>query len=71
MFSKIGSFSAAIRIDFDGPALHAVRVLTGDLPARDKKAGHHPLKRAWAILDAPLALDRLQPPLPASASVQT
>lgn len=66
MFSKIGPFSAAIGIDFDGPARDGVRVLT-----RDKKAGHDPLEFALAIFDARRALDRLQPPPGAAASAQT
>ena len=69
MFSKIGSFSAAIRIDFDGPARHGV--LARALLSRDKKARHDPLKLAMAIFDARVALDRHLPPLPAAASAQT
>ena len=71
MFSKTGPFSLPIGIDFDGPARHGVRVLTGALQARDKKARYDPLKLALAIFDAPMALDRPQPPLPAAASAQT
>ena len=60
-----------VRIDFDGLARHGVRVLTRDLLARDKKVRHDPLKLALAIFDARMALDRLQPPLPAPVSAQT
>lgn len=69
MFSRISPFSPAIRIDFDGLARHGV--LTRDHWARDNKDRHDPLTLALAIFDARMALDRLQPPLPASASAQT
>ena len=71
MFSKISPFSAAIRIDFDGLARNGVRVLTGDRLARDRKVRHDSRKLALAILDTRMALDRLQAPLPASASART
>ena len=69
MFSKIGPFSAAIRIDFDGLARHGV--LTRAPLSWDKKARHGPLKLALAIFDVRMALDRLQLPLPAAAYAQT
>lgn len=60
-----------VRIDFDGLGRYGVRVLTRDLLARDKKVRHDPRKLALAIFDVRLALDRLQPPVPASASART
>ncbi|MCY3756207.1 MAG: hypothetical protein OXG96_00635 [Acidobacteria bacterium] len=71
MLSKISPSSPSIRVDFDGPARYGVRVLTGDLLAGDKKVRHDPRKLALAIFDARMVLDRLQAPLPASASAQT
>ena len=71
MLSKISPFSPAIRIDFDGPARHGVRVLTRDLLARDKRVRDDPRKLPLANFDPRLALDGLQPPLPAAASAQT
>jgi len=71
VLSKISPSSPSVRVDLDGLARYGVRVLTRNLLARDKKVRHDPGKPALAIFEARMALDRLQAPLPASASAQT